>query len=111
MTGPAKALGSNRFPQHSHVVLSGFPPFPQIEHVLIDFATALSRSAARNRISALVANDGAPSNTEETGNFRLRFPLPGVLLHLAIPLRSVLCASVFGGPIGGTPASRPRQRR
>jgi hypothetical protein len=104
--GSAKSLRLNRY---AHIVLSGFPLVPQIGHILIDFAGAFSWSTSSNRIGALGANHGAPRNAQQTGIFRLGFALPGVLLHPAIPLRSVLRASVLGGPIGGRPAGRPRQ--
>ncbi len=102
--GSCKALRPNRFPQHPHILLSGFPPFPQIGHVPVDFAGALSGSTAGNRRRPLVAHHGSSSTAEEASNFGLRFPMPGVLLHLALPLRSSVRSLVSGRAICGTPA-------
>ncbi len=111
MKRSAESLRMNRFPQSSDIVLSGFPALPRIGDIPVDFARALSGRTPRNRIRPLLANDGSPRNAQQTGNFRLRFALPGVVLHLTIPLCSVLRSPLCGGPVGGTPASRPRQSR
>src|SRR5262249_10152956 len=70
--GSSKALCPNRFPPHPHILLSGFPPFPQIGHIPVDCAGALSGSTAGNRLGPLVANHGTSSTAEEARNFGLR---------------------------------------
>src|SRR5262249_42137135 len=67
----AKSLGANRFPEDAHILLSGFPPFPQIRHIPVEFTGTLSGSTARNRIRALIANHRSPSDPQQTGNFGL----------------------------------------
>jgi hypothetical protein len=97
-------LGTEWLPTESAHCALRLPTVPADTAHSGRFRGAFSRSTARNHLRALVANPRSPSNTEETGNLGLRFPLPGIVLYLAIPLRSSLRSLVSSRSIGSATA-------